>query len=75
MDDATLGKLGGRLVTYENVGRRITEGEFITLVGSGWIGTTPPQSTVLETLLSEILSSGKTVAMAVQSEVVDAEVT
>lgn len=34
-DDAALGKRGGRLVTYENVGRKLSESEFIALIAGG----------------------------------------
>ena len=64
---ATEGLRGGRLITYENVGRRLTNSQFVALVGSAWIGTTVPQSVVLEKGVESVVQTGKTVTLAVKS--------
>lgn len=66
-DPKTLGPRGGRSVTFENVGRKLSESEFIGLVSGGWIGSSPVQSAELSRLVREILESGKAVALASQS--------
>ncbi len=66
-DPATLGERGGRLVTYENVGRRLSEAEFIPLVAGGWVGSDAAQSALLEDVVRQVLESGKAVTLAVRS--------
>ena len=44
------GTRGGKVLTYENVGRRLNNTEFITLVAGSWVGTSIEQSAVLEEL-------------------------
>jgi len=70
-DDATLGARGGRLITYENVGRKLSESEFIALTAGGWIGTNVEQSGVLETIVREVLSTGRSVTLAVREGLPD----
>jgi hypothetical protein len=60
------GPRGGKMLSYENVGRRLTNTEFVTLVANSWVGTTIPQSTVLEQVIRMVLGSGKTVTFAVK---------
>jgi hypothetical protein len=64
-DEATLGERGGRLVTFENVGRRLSETDFISLVAGGWVGSDAAQSNVLEQIVRDVIESGKAVALAV----------
>jgi hypothetical protein len=66
-DPATLGPQGGRVVTFENVGRKLTESEFLPLVAGGWIGTSAPQSQFLSELVREVIESGKAVVLAVKT--------
>lgn len=40
---ATAGLRGGSRITYENVGRRMTNSDFVTLVAGAWVGTTVPR--------------------------------
>jgi hypothetical protein len=54
-DDRTLGRGGGRSVTYENAGRHLHNTNFISLVSAGWIGTNMPQSDALGRALRDIL--------------------
>jgi len=64
---ATRGPRGGRLLTYDNVGRKLTNSEFVTLIANAWIGTTVPQSAVLEQAVRSVLETGKTVTLAVKT--------
>jgi hypothetical protein len=67
-DPSTLGERGGRFLSYDNARRRVTNSEFITLIAGGWIGTTVPQSSVLERVIELVLETGKTVTFAVKRE-------
>ena len=67
LDDATKGPRNGRLVTFENVGRKLSESEFILLVAGAWVGTAASQSSLLEQVVREVIESGKAVALAVRS--------
>jgi hypothetical protein len=64
----TEGPRGGRLLTYENVGRKLTNAEFVMLVANAWIGTTVPQSVILEAVIRSVIETGKTVTLAVKSQ-------
>jgi hypothetical protein len=68
------GKRGGKVLTYENVGRRINNSEFVPLVAGSWVGTSIEQSAVLGELVRTVLATGKTVTIAIRhsSEVVRA---
>lgn len=67
-DEATLGVRGGRRITFENVGRRLSESDFVSLVANAWVGTTLRDHFELTDLVREILETGKTVALAVRSD-------
>lgn len=73
IDPATEGVRGGRLITYENVGRRLSNSQFVALVGSAWIGTTVPQSALLDRVIRSVIQTGKTVTLAVKSELPPSE--
>lgn len=60
------GKRGGKVLTYENVGRRINNTEFVMLVAGAWVGTSLEQSTVLGGLIRHVLATGKTVTIAIR---------
>lgn len=60
------GPRGGKIVTYENVGRHLSNSEFATLVLKAWVGSTPSQSSVLEPLIRDTIASGKAVIYAVK---------
>jgi len=60
------GLRGGNVLTYENVGRRINNSEFVGLIAGAWVGTSIEQSVILESLIREVLSSGKTVTFAIK---------
>lgn len=63
---STLGPRGGRLVSYENVGRHFDNSSFTTVVAKAWVGTTPSQSAVLKEAIRQTLETGKAVAIAVK---------
>jgi hypothetical protein len=67
-DPVTKGPRGGRFVNYANVGRRLTNSEFVTLVAGAWVGTTIPQSSLLEKTIRSVLETGKTVTIAVKTQ-------
>lgn len=61
------GPRGGLRVTYENVGRYFDNSAFTTIVAKAWVGTTPPQSAVLQDVIRQTLETGKAVAIAVKA--------
>lgn len=67
-DPVTLGPHGGRILTYGNVGRRLTNTDFVTMVANAWVGTAVPQSEVLARVIEDVIQSGKTVTLAVKSQ-------
>jgi hypothetical protein len=66
-DPVTKGSRNGRLITYSNVGRKLSNPDFVTLVANAWVGTTIPQSVVLEKVIEAVIRSGKTVTLAVKT--------
>ena len=66
VDKATLGRNGGRYLTYKNAYRRLTNSEFVMLVAGGWVGTTVPQSAALKRVISLVLETGRTVTFAIK---------
>ncbi len=67
IDADLVGQRGGRKITYKNMRRYLNNGEFTNLVQNAWVGTTPAQSSILEPIISEILTEGKAVIIAVKS--------
>jgi len=63
------GPNGGNVLTYENVGRRINNSEFVGLVAGSWVGTSIEQSAILGPLIRNVLESGKTVTLAIKQNV------
>jgi hypothetical protein len=60
------GPRGGNLLTFKNVGRRLSGFEFTALVAGSWVGTTITQSRSLEAMIRSVLESGRTVTFAVK---------
>lgn len=60
------GKKKGNVLTFENVGRRINNDDFVGLVAGAWVGTSIEQSAILEQLIREVLASGKTITFAIK---------
>jgi len=71
----TLGPHGGRVLRYDNVERKLTNTEFVSLVSNAWVGTTAPQSSVLEKVIKEVIQHGRTVTLAVKSHIDENEQT
>lgn len=67
-DKKLKGARGGRGVTFENVDRHIENTEFISMVAKSWVGTTQLQSKYLEPILRMIVSTGRTVVIAVKTD-------
>jgi len=65
--DRLKGARGGNVLTYGNVGRYLTNSEFVVLVSKAWVGTTIRQSQSLEPLIRSVLATGKTLTYAVES--------
>ncbi len=66
-DPASEGPRQGRVLSYANVGRKLTNSEFITLVANAWVGTTAPQSALLRRVIEGVIETGRTVTLAVKS--------
>ena len=60
----TLGERGGRVVTFENIGRHLSNSQFIDLVGSGWIGSRGLASNRVTGIVRASLSGRKSVILA-----------
>ena len=68
-DPRTKGPRAGRVITFENVTRRLSNQQFIALVSQAWVGTTVPQSKLLERVIESVIRSGKTLTLAVKAEI------
>jgi hypothetical protein len=68
-DPITRGPRDGRVITYENVPRRISNRQFVNFVAQSWVGTTVPQSEVLEHVIETVIQTGKTVTLAVKDAI------
>lgn len=64
-DPRNVGPKGGKLVSFENVGRHFDNTTFIPLVANGWIGTTIAQSASLEPIVRELVGQGRSLTIAV----------
>lgn len=69
--ELTLGKRGGRIVTYDNVDRHMSNTLFIELVSSGWIGSRGLNSAKVTETIRASLSANKSVVLAEASLVDD----
>jgi hypothetical protein len=67
------GARGGNLLTFDNIGRRMNNSEFVGLVAGSWVGTTIEQSEMLIPLIRKVLASGKTVTFAMKHVVPKAD--
>lgn len=62
------GERGGRIITFKNSPRYLTNTEFSGMVNRGWIGTSSHQSNSLAQLISDFLTTGRAVMVAVEEE-------
>jgi hypothetical protein len=60
------GPRGGNVLSFDNIGRKLSNSDFIQLVVNSWVGTTIPQSTELAKVIRAVLESGRTVTFAVK---------
>lgn len=67
-DPDLVGKRGGRVVTYENIGRYLDNSDFAAIVRGAWIGTTPQQTALLAPVVEALLNNGRAVAIAVKRD-------
>ena len=66
IDKNLIGPKGGRRLTYSNVGRYFDNTSFATMIKGAWIGTTIPQSKLLEDWMRDVISTGRSVTFAVK---------
>lgn len=64
-DPDKVGPRGGRIVSFDNVGRHFDNTSFIPLVANGWVGTTAAQSAILAPIVRELVSYGRPLTLAV----------
>lgn len=67
-DEVIVGPNGGRRVTFKNCRRHFDSTEFISLVRSGWVGTTGIQSSKIVPFIRESLTQGRAITFAVKSD-------
>ena len=60
------GKRGGRLISFDNSPRYLSNTEFSSLVNKGWLGTRNSQSDQLKDLIDHFLKTGRAVMVAVE---------
>ncbi|MDR3362779.1 MAG: hypothetical protein LBO64_08085 [Desulfovibrio sp.] len=60
------GPRGGRFVSFDNVGRYLTNTEFAMLVVKAWVGSDHTQSSIIAPLIRETLRTGRAVLYAVK---------
>lgn len=61
------GERGGKVIEFDNVPRYITNSEFVSFVGRGWIGTNNIHSKSLESLIGTFLETGNATLIAVEN--------
>lgn len=67
-DNRLKGPRGGRRLAYANVGRYFDNTSFVTMVKNAWVGTTIPQSSLLEDWMRDVITSGRSITFAVKSD-------
>ena len=60
------GPKGGNVVTFGNVERTMNNTEFVHLLSKSWVGTSAAQSDYLDSLIKEVIMTGKTITLAVK---------
>ena len=60
------GKQGGNLVTYDNVGRWLTNTKFVDMLTDSWVGTSPIQTAAIDRLISSAFAFRRAVVLGVQ---------
>lgn len=72
-DYSIIGKRGGKSISYENIGRYLTNTDFKTIIEGAWIGTNESQSNVLEQVIKSTLEKGKAVVYAIKRALTEKE--
>ena len=67
-DKCIEGKHGGKVISYDNVGRYLDNTGFKTIIESGWVGTNQNQSLLIEKIIKDILENGKTAVLAIKKK-------
>ena len=60
------GERGGNLVTYDNVGRWLTNSKFVDMLMDSWVGTSPIQTEAIDHLISSAFTFRRGVVLGVQ---------
>jgi hypothetical protein len=60
------GLQGGHVLSFKNVGRKLSNSDFVELVANSWVGTTISQSVELAKVIRAVLETGRTVTFAVK---------
>lgn len=60
------GARDGNLVTYDNVGRWLSNTKFVHMLTDGWVGTSPIQAEVIDRLISNAFAFRRGVVLGVQ---------
>ena len=55
--ESLVGPRGGNVLTYDNVGRWLSNSDFITLLSRSWVGTSPRESAVLKEMIHKVLAT------------------
>ena len=71
VDDSLKGPKGGRRLAYSNVGRYFDNTSFTSMVRGAWVGTTIPQSKLLEKWMKQVIESGRSITFAVKTNDAD----
>lgn len=62
------GERGGKVISYDNVGRYLDNTGFKNIIEGGWIGTNQNQSLYIERIIKDILENGKTAVLAIKKK-------
>jgi len=60
------GEQGGRLISFSNSPRYLTNTEFENSVNRGWIGSSCTQSDILSTIIKSFLETGHSLMVAME---------
>ena len=68
--DITLGERGGRLLSYSNVKRYITNTFFIELVQDGWVGSQLSDTEAVTQIIQEAIAGNRSVILANYEQII-----
>ena len=72
-DKTISGPRGGKVISFENVGRYFDNTNFKTIIAGVWIETNQNQSNILENIIKDILANGKTAVVAIKKKILSQE--